>query len=67
MLEQIQQRLKSKTYLTALAMAVISIIEINSKFITQYLPPEYAQWAVMIWPILMVSLREITTGALSDK
>ena len=67
MLDQIKQRLKSKTYLTALAMAGVSIIEVNSKFLTQYLPPAYAGYAVMIWPVLMVTLREVTTGALSDK
>jgi hypothetical protein len=61
------QRLKSKTYLTALAMAAVSIIEVNSKFLTQYLPPEYSGYAVMVWPVLMVTLREVTTGALSDK
>lgn len=67
MLETIKQRLKSKTYLTALAMAVVSIIEVNSKLLTQHLPPEYSGYAVMVWPVLMLTLREVTTGALSDK
>ncbi len=67
MIESIKQRLKSKTYLTALALAVISIIELNSKFITQFLPSEYAGYTVMIWPVLMLTLREVTTGALSEK
>ena len=50
-----------------MAMAVISIIELNSKLLTQYLPPEYADYVLLVWPIAMLTLREVTTGALSDK
>ena len=67
MLDLIKQRLKSKTYLTAVAMAVISIVEVNSKLLTNALPPQYVGYAVLVWPVLMITLREITTGALSEK
>ena len=67
MIELLKQRMRSKTYLTALAMAVISIIEINSRIITQYIPTEYAGYVVLAWPVLMLTLREVTTVALADK
>lgn len=66
-MELIIQRLKSKTYHVAIAGAVLTIIEANSGFLSQFLPPEYRQYVVMAWPVLMLTLREVTTGALADK
>ena len=61
------QRLKSKTYMTAIVGALLTIIEANSGFISGFLPAAYAKYAVMLWPVLMLTLREITTSALADK
>jgi hypothetical protein len=32
-----------------------------------YLPAEVRTAAVMLWPVLMIALREVTTSALADK
>jgi uncharacterized membrane protein len=61
------QRLKSKTYWVAIVAALLTLVEANSGFLSGLLPPELAKYAVMAWPILMLTLREITTGALADK
>ena len=67
MLNLILQRLQSKTYWVAIVGALLTIIEANSGFISGFLPPAYAKYAVMLWPVLMLTLREITTSALADK
>ena len=61
------QRLKSKTYWTAIIGALLVVIEQNSGFFSMYLPDSYRAAAVMLWPVLMILLRETTTSALSDK
>jgi len=61
------QRLKSKTYWTAIIGALLVIIEQNSGVFSLYLPQEVRTAAVMLWPVLMIALREVTTSALSDK
>ena len=60
-------RLKSKTYWTAIIGAVLTVIEANSGMISSLLPAEYAKYAIMLWPVLMITLREITTTALASK
>jgi len=67
MLNLLIQRLKSKTYLVAVIGAVLSIIEANSGFFGQYIPMPYRTYAILLWPLLMVLLREVTTTALADK
>ena len=67
MLDLIKQRLSSKTYLTALFLALITGLEMNFQFIQQFIPAEYKQYAVFIWPVAMMTLREVTTSALADK
>ncbi len=67
MLDKIKQRLQSKTYLTALALGIVSLLEINAPFVTSFIPEAYRGYLLMIWPIAMMTLREVTTGALSDK
>lgn len=67
MLELIKQRLSSKTYLTALALALITALEMNLQLIQQFIPLEYRQYAVFVWPVAMLTLREVTTSALSTK
>ncbi len=63
----IKQRLKSKTYWVALLGALLTVLEANSGFIGQFIPSEYRAYIVMMWPVLMLVLRELTTSALSDK
>ena len=61
------QRLKSRTYWVALVGAMLTVIEANSGFFGQYIPMPYRMYAVLLWPVLMMVLREITTTALADK
>jgi uncharacterized membrane protein len=67
MLELIAQRLRSKTYWVAIIGALLAIADVQSGFLTGFLPVQYRAYAVMLWPILMLTLREVTTTALSDK
>ena len=63
----ILQRFKSKTYWVALVGALLTVIEANSGFIGQFVPAPYRAYIVMLWPVLMLVLRELTTTALADK
>lgn len=63
----ILQRFKSKTYWVALVGALLTVIEANSGFIGQLLPAPYSAYIVMLWPVVMLVLRELTTTALADK
>lgn len=67
MIEKIRQRLQSKTYQTAMALALLSAIEVKAQFVSGFLPVEYRAYLLFIWPFAMLTLREITTGALADK
>ena len=60
-------RLKSKTYWAAIVGAALVLVEQNSGAISAMLPTAMQSAAVMLWPLLMITLREVTTGALSDK
>jgi uncharacterized membrane protein len=60
-------RLKSKTYWVAIVGALLTVVEANSGMISSLLPAEYAKYAIMLWPVLMITLREVTTSALADK
>ena len=61
------QRLKSKTYWVAIIGALLSVIEANSGFFGQYIPLPERTYIVMLWPVLMIALREVTTTALAEK
>ena len=61
------KRLKSKTYQVALLGVVLSAVEANSGLISGLLPEAYRAWAIMFWPVSMMTLREMTTGAIADK
>ena len=63
----LKQRLQSKTYQVALLGAVLAIIEAQSGYLSGFVPMEYRRYAVMLWPVLMLTLREVTTTALSEK
>lgn len=66
-MQSLLQRLKSKTYWAALVGALLTAIEANSGLISQFLPAATRPYIVMLWPVLMLALREVTTTALSDK
>ena len=66
-MDAIIKRLKSKTYWVAFIAAALTIVEANANFLSGFLPPEYSKYAVMVWPVLMLTLREVTTVALTDK
>jgi hypothetical protein len=67
MLELIKQRLKSKTYIAALLASILTLIDANSGIISSYVPLPERTYLVMLWPILMLTLREVTNSALADK
>lgn len=66
-MDAIVKRLKSKTYLAAIAMMVLSIIEVKAQAISMFLPAGTREYLVLAWPIVMFTAREITTTALSEK
>ena len=66
-MDAIVKRLKSKTYWVAFIAAALTIVEAQAGYLSSLLPPEIAKYAVMVWPILMLTLREVTTAALKDK
>lgn len=63
----IVQRLKSKTYRVGMVGLLITVLEINSGVITGWVPVDYRPWLILIWPMLMFTLREMTNSALGDK
>ena len=63
----IKMRLKSKTYWAAIVGALLLVIEQNSGVFSHYLPESVRSMAVLMWPVMMVALREMTTTALNDK
>lgn len=67
MINNIIQRLRSKTYWVAVTGSLLTLVEMNGGYLSELLPPEYAKYSLMLWPILMLTLREVTTSALADK
>ena len=63
----ILQRLKSKTYWVAVIGALLTAAEINSNFLSSFIPVAYRNYVVLLWPVIMLTLREVTTSALSEK
>jgi len=61
------QRLKSKTYWVAILGALLTAVEVNSGFLGSFIPMPYRNYVILLWPVLMVLLREVTTSALADK
>lgn len=61
------QRLKSKTYLTALALTLLTALELNLQMVLPHIPLEYRDYAVFLWPAAMLTLRELTNSAISSK
>jgi uncharacterized membrane protein len=61
------QRLKSKTYWAAIIGALLVVVEQNSGAFSALLPAQARAMATLLWPVLMIALREVTTSALADK
>jgi len=66
-MDKIIQRFKSKTYWLAMIGAVLSVLEINSGLITQFVGADMRPYLVAFWPVAMLFAREITTTAFSEK
>lgn len=66
-MNSIIKRLKSKTYWAAITGALLVVIEQNSGVFSLYLPESVRSMAVLMWPVLMVALREVTTKPVADK
>lgn len=66
-MKPIIKRLKSKTYWVAILGTGLMVLEHNAQFFSQYLPAEVRQMAVVMWPVLMIALRELTTTPVSEK
>lgn len=64
---QLKNRLTSKTYLAAVTLAIVTAIDVNSGFVSGLLPPEYRPFLLMSWPILMMTLRELTTTSINKE
>jgi hypothetical protein len=67
MIELLKQRLRSKTYWAAMIGASLVILDAQSGFISGLLPVEYRSYTIMAWPLIMITLREVTTSALNSK
>lgn len=67
MKDAIVKRLKSKTYWAAVIGALLLVVEHNSGIFSTFLPESIRNMAVLMWPVLMVMLREVTTTALAEK
>jgi len=66
-MDMLIQRLKSKTYWVAFIGALLTVVEVNSGFLSTFLPEQYRWYTIMLWPVIMLVLREVTTVALADK
>lgn len=66
-MKAIIKRLKSKTYWAAVVGAALVVLEQNSGVFSAYLPESMRAMAVLLWPVLMIALREVTTKPVRDK
>lgn len=66
-MKAIIKRLKSKTYWAAVVGAALVVLEQNSGVFSAYLPESMRAMAVLMWPVLMIALREVTTKPVRDK
>jgi hypothetical protein len=66
MLNKIKQYFKSKTINTALIIAMLGIVELNFQYLQSLLGAYYgAAW--IVFSMIMVVLRAVTTSPLEDK
>ena len=62
---KIKDRLTSKTYLAALSLGIVTAVDLNSGVISQFVPQEYRPLLLMFWPVVMMTLREVTSTPLT--
>lgn len=66
MLSKIKQYLKSKTINTALIIAILGVLELNFQYLQGILGEYYgATW--IVFSMLMVALRAVTTTSIDNK
>ena len=63
----IVKRLKSKTYWAAILGTALVVVEQNAQFFSAYLPESLRQLSILMWPVLMIALRELTDKPVSEK
>jgi len=66
MLNKIKQYLKSKTINIALIIAVLGVVELNFQYL-QGMLGEYYGAAWIVFSMIMMALRSVTTSSLEDK
>ena len=66
MLNKIKQYFKSKTINTALIIAVLGVVELNFQYL-QGMLGEYYGAAWIVFSMIMMVLRAVTTKPLQDK
>lgn len=67
MIENLKKRMVSKTYLSALVLGLVTAVDMNTQVLSGLLPEQYRPYLLMIWPVTMMTLREMTKGALGDE
>ena len=67
MLEILAQRLKSKTYWAAILGTLITVVDANLGVVSSMLPGSLAVYTPLLWPMVMVALREVTTTSIAKK
>lgn len=58
---------KSKTIWFALALAIFGVIEMNVKYFTNYITPEFFGIFSILISVIVAVLRVLTTTPLSEK
>lgn len=61
------QRLKSRTYWAALFLAALTIIEAHVDIVALIIPASWLPYWPLVFPLVMMIMREVTTAALADK
>ena len=64
---KLKNRLLSKTYISALLLGLITAVELNNQFLSGLFAEQYRPYLLMIWPVAMMTLREMTKEAVDDK
>lgn len=66
-MEHFLQRLRSKTYWAAVIGATLTLLETQVGLIGSLVPMAYQPYLSMVWPVVMIALREATSSPLSTK
>lgn len=67
MFDIIKARLTSKTYIAALTMGLITVMEVNSPLLSTLVSPEHRPFLLALWPVIMMTLREVTNTPVNKK